>query len=181
MAGAPDLLPAQRDAIRRWKRGHHAFHVVLVAMNTRLAEVDGHLDSGDWDAVAAAMLDLARLYDAATSIMRYTGDFRRMEYETLIRPSMMPPLVSPGFSGVFNREHAAMTGGLGRLRAVMRRALADPEVPDLVRAAWRRLRAAQGANRTAHMLICRRFVDGGASLLRDFHRRRDADDGPDEQ
>jgi hypothetical protein len=172
----PELLAPQRLAVRRWKRGHHAFHVVIVAMNTRLRETGAGVAAGDWDVVAAAMRDLAGLYDAATAIMRYTGGFQRTEYETLIRPSMMPPLVSPGFSGVFNREHAHLLRTFGELRTVMRRALArdDHPVPPPAEAAWAALRAAQRANLAAHMLVCRRFVDDGMSLLADFHRRRDA-------
>ncbi len=175
IAEAPRLTPSQRVAVKRWKLGHHTFHVLLVAMNTRLTEVGDLLEAEEWDAASEAMLDLARLYDAATASMRYTSDFPRIEYETLLRPSMMPPFSSPGFSGVFNREHATMMAGVRRIRAYMK----DHEegVPERVLASWERLREAQQTNVESHMLVCRKFVEDGVSLLKEFFDQRKESQG----
>jgi hypothetical protein len=109
------------------------------------------------------MLELARLYDAATAAMRYTAAFPRTEYQSLIRPSMMPPFASSGFSGVHNVEHATMLAGLRALRSLYRSRRA--EAPDTVPAAWRSLLDAQRRNRHNHMYVCQQFVDNGHSLL----------------
>jgi hypothetical protein len=173
---ATRLSPSQRVAVRRWKRGHHAFHVLLVGMNTLLDRIARLLEEEEWDEAGAAMLDLARLYDAATAAMRYTSDFPRVEYETLLRPSMMPPFASPGFSGVFNGEHALMLAGVRHIRAWVTER--EERVPEPVSAAWERLREAQQTNVDHHMLVCRKFVDDGVSLLKEFFdQRKEAEGG----
>jgi hypothetical protein len=173
---ATRLSPSQRVAVRRWKRGHHAFHVLLVAMNTLLDRIAGLLEEEEWDEAGAAMCELARLYDAATAAMGYTSDFPRVEYETLLRPSMMPPFASPGFSGVFNAEHAVMLAGVRRIRTWVQER--GEQAPEPVLAAWERLREAQQANVDSHMLVCRKFVDDGVSLLKEFFdQRKEAEGG----
>jgi len=175
VAEATRLSASQRVAVKRWKLGHHTFHVLLVGMYTRLHEVGDQLEEEEWEAASAAMLDLARLYDAATATMRYTSDFPRIEYERLLRPSMMPPFASPGFSGVFNREHATMMAGVRSVRIAMKDL--EESAPAHVQAAWQRLREAQQENVEHHMLVCRRFVEDGASLLKEYLDRRKEAEG----
>lgn len=172
---APRLSRSERTAVRRWKLGHHTFHVLLVGMNTRLHEVARWLEEEEWEAASTAMLDLARLYDAATAAMRYTSDFPRIEYERLLRPSMMPPFSSPGFSGVFNREHGVMMAGVRQIRTFMKDR--EEDVPEDVLGAWERLREAQQTNVDHHMLVCRKFVDDGVSLLKEFFDQRKEAEG----
>jgi len=164
-----ELSTVQQLAIRRWKGGHHAFHVLLVAMNTRLNRACELLDSGEYDTAAPLLDELAGLYRGATALMRYASDFRAADYDTLVRPSMMPPFASPGFSGLANQDHAIMLDRMARLRAAVSR---DERASDRVRAAGARLSVAQKDNRASHMLVCRRFVPDGQSLLREFFRQR---------
>jgi hypothetical protein len=166
---AAELSQVQRLAIRRWKGGHHAFHVLLVAMNTRLDQASELLDAGAYDTAAPLLDELAGLYRAATALMRYASDFRAADYETLVRPSMMPPFASPGFSGLANQDHAVMLDRMTRLRSAVSR---NEEASPRVRAAGARLTGAQKDNRASHMLVCRRFVPDGHSLLREFFRQR---------
>lgn len=171
---ANGLSPGRRDAALRWKLGHHTFHVILVAMNSRLEEAMGHLQAGRWRPAVTALDDLSRLYEAATATMRYAADFDPDEYESFVRPSMMPPFVSPGFSGAFNQEHERMLAGVLALRSFMKERRS--RLPDQVVVAWERLWEAQRANRDNHMFVCRRFVAEGRSLLMEFFRRqREAD------
>jgi hypothetical protein len=169
VTAGPPPAPVAAAALR-WKLGHHAFHVLLVAMNTRLDEAIAALEAGDWRTAVRAMDDLSRLYDGATATMRYAADFGREEYEGVVRPSMMPPFASPGFSGVFNRDHELMLAGVLRLRAFMKERRS--RLPDQVTVAWERLWGAQRANRHNHMFVCRSFVDEGRSLLMEFFRAR---------
>ena len=173
-AEAPELTPVQQLAVRRWKGGHHAFHVLLVAMNTRLDQASELLDRGGYDAAAPLLDELSGLYRAATALMRYASDFRSADYETLVRPSMMPPFASPGFSGLANQDHAIMLDRMARLRAAVSR---DEDASERVKAAGGRLTAAQKNNRASHMLVCRKFVPDGQSLLRDFFRQRREQEG----
>ena len=174
-AEAPELTPAQQLAVRRWKGGHHAFHVLLVAMNTRLDQASELLDRGEYDAAAPLLDELSGLYRAATALMRYASDFRAADYETLVRPSMMPPFASPGFSGLANQDHAIMLDRMARLRTAVSR---DEDASARVKAAGGRLTAAQKDNRASHMLVCRRFVPDGQSLLREFFRQRREQEDP---
>jgi hypothetical protein len=178
VTGTPEtvrLAPIQQLAIRRWKGGHHAFHVLLVAMNTRLDQAAALLDRGEHEAAAPLLDELCALYRAATALMRYASDFRAAEYETLVRPSMMPPFASPGFSGLANQDHAIMLDRMARLRTAVAR---EEEASARVTAAGARLTTAQKDNRASHMLVCRRFVPDGQSLLRDFFRQRREEGDP---
>lgn len=170
-----ELTRSQQLAVRRWKGGHHAFHVLLVAMNTRLDQASELLDRGEYDTAAPLLDELAGLYRAATALMRYASDFRCEDYEALVRPSMMPPFASPGFSGLANQDHAIMLDRMARLRVAVAR---DEEASARVKAAGTRLTVAQKDNRASHMLVCRRFVPDGQSLLREFFRQRRAEGDP---
>lgn len=167
---ASRLTPEQQVAARRWKLGHHVFHLYLVAMNTRVEDAADRLEREDWEGLADALDDLARLYDAATSGMRYASEFRQTEYERLVRPSMMPPFVSRGFSGVFNLDHARMLGGVKRLRAAAEEHLG--RAPVSLERALGRLAVAHQENRDNHSLVCTKFVPDGESLLREFYKER---------
>jgi len=177
MTGAADVLTrVQREAVSRWKLGHHVFHLMLATMNTRLDEATRALVAEEWTTARHALTDLARLYDAASGVMRYAADFPRHEYEVLVRPSMMPPFASPGFSGVNNTEHAVMLAGLRRLRGLYRER--RHAVPEAVETACRELFDAQRRNRDHHMFVCRQFVDDGTSLLQEYYERQREDTGP---
>lgn len=160
------------QAIARWKRGHQAFHLLLVAMTTAIGEAEAAVERRDWHALEARLGQVTMLYDAATASMRYAADFDPDHYEASVRPSMMPPLMRPGFSGALNREHAAMVAALTRLRLALKAADGDRSiaVPSSVRSGWSAVRRAQGRNRRHHALICSRFVPEGPSLLREFYR-----------
>lgn len=172
-----ELSSVQEDAVRRWKLGHHVFHVFLATMNSRLDEALRQLEAQRWDEARVVLLDLARLYHAATATMRYAADFPKAEYERLIRPSMMPPFASEGFSGVHNVEHILMLDGVATLRRGYKK-LGDA-APEPVREAWQRLIDAQRRNRRNHMHVCRHFVDGGESLLKQhFSEQQESEGGP---
>ncbi|MEV6778947.1 hypothetical protein [Streptomyces syringium] len=157
-------------ALRRWKLGHQLFHLLLTTMNSVLDDILTEVRGAHWASVCRDLERLRALYDAATAAMAYASDFPASVYRDDIRPTMEPPFLAPGFSGVLNREHQVMAE---RMRALLD-ALGD--VPRTVPvAAIRRaealLRAAQRRNRGAHAVICERCVPDGASLLQQ-HRAR---------
>jgi hypothetical protein len=122
-------------------------------------------------AVVELLGQLRILYDAATANMVYTSDFPRLIYETVVRPSMMPPFLSPGFSGTLNTEHNVMLDRLKQLREALQEAFGSSkeEWPVGVARAWSELSQAQARNRRHHGLICSKFVPDGVSLLRHFY------------
>jgi hypothetical protein len=165
------------DAIRRWKLGHHVFHLELIVMNSMLVELHAACRESRWADADRLLGDLAHLYDAATASMKYAADFPPHAYRDLIRPSMGEPLLSPGFSGTLNRDHGQMLAHLRGLRALLRDRKQDGTLPAATRAAAKQLWSAQARNRRHHMLICEKFVPGGESQLQEFLNSQDAAEG----
>ncbi|MFC4076188.1 hypothetical protein [Salinithrix halophila] len=162
-----------QQAALRWKQGHHVFHVVLVTMNTMLEASMDALKQRDWPRLTASLDRLTALYKASTSTMKYAADFPVTLYEELIRPSMMPPFISPGFSGELNTEHTMMLEGFQHLRSRMKEELGNREQwPTPVAKSWTRLLSAQAYSRKHHALVCQKFVKDGASLLKDFYANK---------
>ncbi|MEU2514290.1 hypothetical protein [Streptomyces syringium] len=152
------------DALRRWKLGHQLFHLLLTTMNSVLDDILTEVRGAHWASVCRDLERLRALYDAATAAMAYASDFPASVYRDDIRPTMEPPFLAPGFSGVLNREHQVMAE---RMRALLN-ALADvPRTGPVaaIRRAEALLRAAQRRNRRAHAAICERCVPDGTSLL----------------
>ncbi|NUS45940.1 MAG: hypothetical protein HOQ24_19885 [Mycobacteriaceae bacterium] len=175
-AARPD--PGQETAIRRWKLGHHVFHLYLLAMNTELPVALRHVLHERWQNLSDVLDRLTILYDASTASMKYAADFDSDQYTSLIRPSMSPPFMSPGFSGELNKDHSTMLALMKELRHTLKVRLRDSRsagVPDEVATAATALWSAQARNRRHHMLVCERFVPDGGSLLREYFSRVESD------
>lgn len=175
MSGCPGgavPTPGQARAVLRWKLGHHLFHVQLIAMNSLLAEVPHALDTRAWPHAVTLLRRLTVLYDAASAAMRYAADFPTRQYTELIRPSMAPPMLSPGFSGESNRDHTHMVERVRTVRTRIRQEAAAGVIPSTVVQEAQALFKAQARNRRQHMLICERFVPGGTSQLQEFFDRQ---------
>jgi len=165
---AVELASESERAIRRWKLGHHLFHLYLVTMNSRMVRAQAALREGDWADLEVLIADLTVLYDGATAAMKYASSFQPESYEGLIRPSMSPPMLSPGFSGKLNQDHDVTLQLLKSLKADFKRAREELELPEGLLSAWRRLMSAQSRNRREHVLICAKFVPEGTSLLNQY-------------
>ncbi|POX38592.1 hypothetical protein C3486_22505 [Streptomyces sp. Ru73] len=158
----------QKTAVRRWKLGHHVFHLHLTVMNTHLVTLRKAVDEEDWVTARRLLEVLTRLYRAATACMQYASDFPRESYDGLLRPSMEPPWVSPGFSGKFNTDHERMLELVKEVRGPLKKAARTGAAPADVRDAAQRLWQEQSRNRAQHKLICEKFVPGGQSLLQEY-------------
>ncbi|WP_116044941.1 hypothetical protein [Amycolatopsis palatopharyngis] len=164
----PNRVPPHGEndvAALRWKLGHHLFHHVLSLMNSHADGIASALDEPDWVTVRLLVAELTVLYDAATATMHYASTFPVSAYEETIRPSMEPPWMPPGFSGVFNREHETLLDSLTGLKPRLRGRTAERSLPADVATTSRALWKAQSRNRREHKLICEKFVPGGGSLL----------------
>jgi hypothetical protein len=162
--------PGASQAVLRWKLGHQLFHLHLAAMNTLLVDASEELESARWSELTESLEQLRVLYDAATATMRYASDFSQGTYERLIRPSMAPPFLSPGFSGLLNLEHEQMLDRFRGLRRHLKQMQRAGGVPAAVGEAGTRLWSAQSRNRKNHVLVCEKFVPEGKSLLNQFFR-----------
>lgn len=161
-----------RTPVLRWKVGHHLFHLLLSMMNSTSDEVITAFNSSDWDTASSSLLDLATLMDSSTATMHYASDFPRSSYEEIIRPSMEPPWMPPGFSGVFNKDHAILRDNLKRIRLAAR----DADTTDKCQQALKQLWKTQSRNRRDHRMICEKFVPGGDSLLQQHFAKNNEGD-----
>lgn len=176
-ATAPDYR-AERDldpaAVGRWILGHQIFHLQLVAMLSVLESCRQGMASGDRQLLLGSLADLRALFDASTANMAYAASFSPRLYTEVVRPTMMPPRLSPGFSGQLSHEHHLMMRDLQQLKAALQdRWGAAPAWPADLAEAWRQIEAAIRHNRENHGLVCQRFVAKGSSLLGDFLAARD--------
>jgi hypothetical protein len=164
--GAQRSSDAETAAFR-WKVGHHTFHLYLVAMISVLHELNDERGIGD-ARVTDLLVDLAALFDATAASMRYASDFAPDTYDRDIRPSMAPPAVKPGFSGLLNVDHQRMMVELTQVPAMLQRRYgADMgRWPSSVAAAWDALVDSEQEARCNHGRVCRRLVVRGPSLLR---------------
>lgn len=171
--------PAPADsttALYRWKLGHQLFHLHLRAMNDTLIQATDAARESRWPQLSGLLQELRVLYDAATAAMSYSAALHPDAYQGEVRPTMEPPFLSPGFSGLFNQEHRQTVRLLRRLRTTLEDRLDDADcgLPDHVRSLIGELAAAQARNHANHVQICHRFVPEGASLLRrHLEARRD--------
>jgi hypothetical protein len=164
VGAAPDLV-----AVGRWIKGHQAFHLQLVAMLSVLDSCRQGLELDNRPLLVRSLADLRTLLDASTANMLYTASFSSVLYTVVVRPTMMPPHLSPGFSGQLSHEHHLLLGELKRLRGALEARWGGGEPwPVEVAEAWRQIAEAIKRNRKHHGLICQRFIPDGASLLNDF-------------
>jgi hypothetical protein len=185
IAAASQAPPPVVTAVRRWKLGHQVFHIQLVVMTTLFAEAAGLIrangtkGSPGADGVAEVCLVLRKLrglFDAATANMVYASSFPPETYRQLIRPSMAPPYVSPGFSGLLSREHAAMLLTWKQFREAAAAVLGPrrDRWPEELRQELAALQRAVETNQQNHVRVCSRFVPAGGSLLSEFFAARAA-------
>lgn len=160
-------------AVGRWILGHQIFHLQLVAMLSVLDRCRQSLELDDRPLLVRSLRDLRTLFDASTANMTYTASFSPVLYGQVVRPTMMPPHLSPGFSGQLSHEHHLMMHDLALLKSALQVRWGGGEPwPAEVAEAWRQTEAAIHRVRRNHGLVCQRFVPDGASLLGDFFAAR---------
>ncbi|MFF0215959.1 hypothetical protein [Streptomyces vinaceus] len=141
-------LPAdEHTAQLRWRSGHRLIFTHLqaitvtcgCAVHARTAvEQSAHLE------------DTVLFCTTAALAMRHAADFSPELYVRSIRPSMTPPHVGAGFSGLQTRDHHYLVQSLDGLGTRL--------LPGVVQGtAYRRFEEALGQLYAAHVHVCRRF------------------------
>ena len=156
------------EALILWKEGHQALHIYLVAINTVIHHAKEALKEDDQPKISCCLGRLVTLYDASTATMQYSAGFPEHLYEDVVRPSMAPPMLPPGFSGKLNTEHRVMIASFKQLSRALRESYGShiSEWPMQISREWAVLQKAKTANLERHNLICSQFVPDRPSLLR---------------
>lgn len=148
----------QVDVLRRWVRGHHAFFVMIQALLLAHEWLSRAMRSGEPARIQAMLNWATELWWAAGAAFRFAGDFEQDLYATIVRPSMCPPHVSDGFSGLHSPDHTELMGQLKASRAALDdRCLTHP-------VEHRSYLSALSSVYDSHVYVCEEFVGNGPSL-----------------
>lgn len=148
------------DPHRRWRAGHHLFFVQIQSLVIAVNCLTAAFDEDDLDGAEAALTLMAVLMAGSAATLRFAADFSPVDYDALVVPSMKPPYLEPGFSGIQSRDHLYLVRQLMKLKSRFR-TLDERLVP-----AHRRFVDALADAYDAHALVCSRFRgDERPSLL----------------
>jgi hypothetical protein len=159
-APAPPLLRWHMDPHRRWRVGHQVFFVLTQCVIVALQSFQSALAEEDIAAARRNLRLVARLFNGSAAAFVFTAEFSAGQYENGVRPSMEPPFVSPGFSGLLSPDHLYMVKLFARLRPVLR------ELPAELAPEHRAFVRALGTVYESHKYVCRRFGGGTGTSLR---------------
>jgi hypothetical protein len=151
---------AMVEPLTRWKTGHMAFFVHLQGLNIALRRFQSVVEVGDYDAADTHLRAAAGLMFSSAALMRFTGDFDRESYETVVRPTMCPPNVIEGFSGLLSRDHREVIRLIGQLKPIF------ATLPKQLHDSRQLFLAGAAAVYESHKFVCELFGGGATSSLR---------------
>lgn len=159
------------DELHRWRVGHHVFLVLLQSLILVFNCIDGAIKEGE-SHKAGLLLDLASslMYGSAAAL-RFTSDFPVQGYEEKVRPSMAPPHVEPGFSGLQSLDHQYFIRTLRDMKSVIQQS--EPSI----KVRYDRFLSAFAQTYEAHKFVCSRFNgDSEPSFRMNHASKRTASD-----
>jgi hypothetical protein len=148
------------EPVVRWVVGHQIFATLTQGLLMALREFEAAMQASDAVAVDKALVLSGDLLLASAASFRFACDFAPGAYRDVIRPSMMPPHVGEGFSGLLSDDHRCLVQVMSRLHPMMAEAAA--QFP----AGHARLTGAFQCVYADHKVICARFGGAEAPSLR---------------
>jgi hypothetical protein len=128
---------SQAVAFYRWKVGHHFFDLCTIFCGDALRDAQAALAGGDENAAVTTLALADSFLRGTTAAMWYAGDFPANLYRDAVRPSMVMPGKTSGFSGDQNADYNRMKDAKDRLKKFLRQGYG----PDLAGLSPRLLRA----------------------------------------
>ena len=128
---------SQTVAFYRWKVGHHFFNLCTIFCGDALRDAQAALAGGDENAAVTTLALADSFLRGTTAAMWYAGDFPANLYRDAVRPSMVMPGKTSGFSGDQNADYNRMKDAKDRLKKFLRQGYG----PDLAGLSPRLLRA----------------------------------------
>lgn len=160
-AAAPDEpapIGGVAAVLRRWRRGHWVFFVLIEGLVLAHDALCRCLSAGDEAGALDALRLATDLWWAAGAALPFAGDLPPGSYESVVRPSMKPPQTSREFSGLHSVDHAVL---IRRLRA-MREKMAN--LPESLRTQHQSYLWSLSVVYQSHAAVCEHFVGNKASL-----------------
>jgi hypothetical protein len=144
----------QRGALRRWIQGHHVFLILIQGLIISLNCFESAFHDGVLEEGLSALEVATALMNGSSAALHHAGDFPPSIYNENVRPTMMPPNVLPGMSGILARDHRHLVKILHSQRPLY----GTLEPP--LKQKYNEFVAAFGGTYEAHKLVCAHF--GGA-------------------
>jgi hypothetical protein len=148
------------DPRRRWRLGHHVFFALIQSLIITFNCFANSLNANDLGAAETALALATSLLWGSAAALRFAGDFPPDDYENIIRPSMSPPNVDAGFSGLLFLDHRHMVQLLSRLKPRFR------SLSPCFRLQQKRFIQSIEAAYSSHIYVCARFKGDQAPSLR---------------
>jgi len=142
------------DPVRRWILGHHVFMGLIQGLIVCSLSLRTAVLSEDWAASLAALEIATSLMAGSAMALKFTADFRPEYYESIVRPTMMPPQSPPGLSGLLSQDHAFMVKTLGSLQPLLQ------NLPPNLMLQYEHFSQTFELAYDAHMFVCERFRGG---------------------
>lgn len=144
----------ERGAIRRWIQGHHVFLILIQGLIISLNCFESAFNDGVLEEGLSALELATALMNGSSAALHHAGDFPPSIYSETVRPTMMPPNVLPGMSGILARDHRHLVKVLHSQRPLYGK-LKPPLTQKYIEFV-----TAFGCAYEAHKLVCAHF--GGA-------------------
>lgn len=159
-SAVPDApAPAEEEAVlRRWRRGHQVFFVLIQGLVLAHDALRRALEAGDEAGAREALRLATDLWWASAASLPFAGDLPEGSYEAVIRPSMKPPRTSREFSGLHSADHAALIRQMRGLREKM------AALPEALQTQHQNYLWSLSVVYQSHAAVCEHFVGQKASL-----------------
>jgi hypothetical protein len=106
--------------MKRWHAGHLVFFVLIQGNVVALERFEKAIKDGDFAKARDALRAASIFMVASAAAMRFAGLYSRQAYDSEVVPTMSPPNVPEGFSGLLSRDHRALVRLITRLRPIFK-------------------------------------------------------------
>ena len=149
------------SAVELWKRFHWAFFVNTQGLYIALSRFEQFLADGEIEAARAELVSAAVLMRASGAAMELAGSFAAQDYQSEVRPSMMPPKIEAlGFSGLMSWDHASLIQLWKRLGPSF------ASIPDSLEKEYQEFLQAYARLADSHSAVCSRFGGDRSGSIR---------------
>ncbi|NVI98246.1 hypothetical protein HV824_08925 [Myxococcus sp. AM009] len=142
----------ERDALRRWTRGHYVFMSIVQGLSVVLNGLTRDINASDIPSAQVNFERATTIMMGAESALRFTGDYSYNAYEKSVRPTLMPPIAPPGMTGLRWRDHEHLVKILSGMRPLF--SALDPALEPYREAFY----ASISHTYDSHKLVCSSFV-----------------------